>query len=367
MEAKIKIAHIIGKLSAGGVEAVVFNYCRHIPENVQFDIFYDADSTVEPPEDLVEKGVQFYKIPPYQKPFAYIPTLTQLFLKGNYPIVHSHMNTLSVFPLFAAWLAHVPVRIAHSHSTIGKGEKINWIKMVLRPFSKIFPTHYCACSKYAGEWLFGKKFFATGKVRVINNAIDLSRFIFCQTVRDKVRAELGVQDKFVIGHVGRFNYQKNHAFLIEIFAEIVKKQPNAVLLLVGQGPEQENVEQQVQVLGIAQSVKILGVRSDVNNLMQAMDVFLLPSRYEGLPVVGVEAQVADLPCVLSDAMTAETKVLDTATFLSLNDAPEVWADKVLSFENHARTDTSETLKARGYDIRHEAELLCEYYLALVRE
>lgn len=291
MDEPIRVAQVIGKLMAGGVESVVYNYYRHIDhQKVQFDIFYDADSTVEPPQDLIDMGARFYRIPPYQNLPAFIKALTRHFKKNQYTIVHAHLNTLNVFPLCAAWLARIPARICHNHSTAGKGERKNILKYMLRPFAKIFPTHYCACSVYAGKWMFGDKFYDSGKVRLIRNAIDLKKFTFNQDIRDRVRLELGLTDNFVLGHVGRFCYQKNHEFLIRIFHQVYLQNPKARLLLVGDGELKEQVMEQVSKLGLEQAVLFLGVRNDVEKLMQAMDVFVLPSRYEGLGIVALEAQ-----------------------------------------------------------------------------
>lgn len=174
----IRVAQIMGKLWAGGVEMVVFNYYRAINKSkIQFDFYYDADSTVEPPQDLIDMGARFYKLPPYQKLPQYIRELKKHFKKNQYLIVHSHLNTLSVFPLFVAWTCQVPVRIAHNHSVpAGKEVGRDTLKRVLRLFAKVFPTDYFACSEKAGRWMFGNKAFDSGHVFVVKNATDFSRF-----------------------------------------------------------------------------------------------------------------------------------------------------------------------------------------------
>ena len=178
MNKTIRIAQVIGKWLGGGVEAVVMNYYRHIDRNkIQFDFICDSDSTNIPYEEIEKLGGKVILVPPYQKVFAYHKELKKIFKENNYKIVHSHINTLSVFPLYAAKCAGVPIRIAHSHSTTNKKEwKKNFIKQILRPFSKIFATHYFACSEYAGRWLFGNKEYDKGKVFLLNNAIDVNRF-----------------------------------------------------------------------------------------------------------------------------------------------------------------------------------------------
>ena len=325
-EEPIRVAHIIGKWLGGGVEAVVMNYYRHIDRTkIQFDFLCDEDSTNIPYEEIEQLGGRVILIPPYQKVFKYQKELIRIFKENNYKIVHSHINTLSVFPLRAAKKAGVKVRIAHSHSTTNKKEwKKNLLKQVLRPFSKVYATDYMCCSELAGRWLFGDKAYDSKKVYLLNNAIDLDKFKYNESLRKKKRKELGISDDtLVIGHIGRFKAQKNHTFLIDIFNELHKKNPNSLLLLVGQGPLKEEIENKVKELQLNDSVRFLGQRNDVNELYQAFDVFCLPSLYEGLPVVGVEAQASGLLCIFSDDMTKETKVLDTTEFLSLNQSVEM--------------------------------------------
>lgn len=174
----IRVAQIIGKMWAGGVETVIFNYYKAIDHSkVQFDFYYDADSTVEPPQDLIDMGARFYKLPPYQKLWKYIPALRHQLKNNHYTIIHSHLNTLSVFPLFTAWTVGIPTRIAHNHSVPGGNEwKRNVAKFILKKFSKVFATDYFACSEKAGRWLFGDKEFQKGNVTVIKNAIDFEKF-----------------------------------------------------------------------------------------------------------------------------------------------------------------------------------------------
>lgn len=250
-EEPMRVAQVVGKMKNGGVEAVVMNYYRHIDRSkVQFDFFVDEDSTWIPKDEIESLGGRVYIVPPYQKLHKYIPALIKLFKENDYKIVHAHLNTLNIFPLFAAKRAGVPIRICHNHSTAAKGEtKKNVLKYTLRPFAKVYATHYAACSKYAGEWLFGKKSVERGEVTIFNNAIDLEKFKFDPKVRDEVRKELGIEDKFVMGHVGRFCYQKNQDFLIDVFQEVYKKNPNAVLLLVGDGKDRKRIEEKAKFLG----------------------------------------------------------------------------------------------------------------------
>lgn len=362
----IRVAQIIGKWVGGGVEAVVMNYYRHIDRNkIQFDFICDNDSTNIPYEEIESLGGKVILIPPYQKIFKYHKELKRVLKDGGYKIAHSHINTLSVFSLFAAKCAKVPVRIAHSHSTTNKKEKKkNLMKQCLRPFSKLFSTDYMCCSELAGRWLFGNKAYDEGKVYLLNNAIDLDKFKYDEQVREKKRKELNIkEDALVIGHIGRFVEQKNHSFLVDIFNELHKKNDNSVLLLVGQGPLQEQIKEKVDKLGLSNCVKFLGQRNDANELYQAFDVFLLPSLYEGLPVVGVEAQAASLLCFFSSDMTKETKVLDSTIMINLSDPKEVWRENILSMsEKYVRTQELEKMTKRGFNINKESEKLQKYYM-----
>lgn len=365
----IRVAQIIGKWLGGGVEAVVMNYYRYIDKSkIQFDFICDEDSTNIPYEEIEKLGGKVILIPPYQKVLKYHKELKRVLKEGKYKIVHSHINTLSVFSLFAAKCAGVPVRIAHSHSTTNKKEKKkNLIKQVLRPFSKLFATDYMCCSELAGRWLFGNKEFDKGNVYILNNAIDLDKFKYDEKIRKEKRKELGIKDDtLVIGHVGRFVEQKNHRFLIDIFNEVHKQHENSILLLAGQGPLMEEMKEKVKTLGIEASVKFLGQRNDINELYQAFDVFCLPSLYEGLPVVGVEAQATGLLCVFSDYMTKETKVLNTTEFLSLKQKTIEWANCIIEAKKKfKRKNKREEIANNNFDISVEANKLENKYNELL--
>lgn len=269
----------------GGVESVVMNYYRNIDKSkVQFHFICDEDSTDIPYDEIEKLGGKVIVVPPYQKLFKYQKELYKIFKENNYKIVHSHINALSVFPLRIAKKAGVPIRIAHSHSTSNKKEwKKNIVKNILRPFSKLYANKFFACTKHAGEWLFGKKIIERKELNVINNAIDLKKFEFNEKTREDLRKELGIkEDTLIIGHVGRFMKQKNHEFLIEVFKELIKKNDNSILMLIGQGPLLNDMKQKVRDLKIEDKVKFMGQVTDVEKYYNIMDVFLFPSIYEGL-------------------------------------------------------------------------------------
>lgn len=357
----IRVAQIVGKMVGGGVESVVMNYYRHIDRNkVQFDFLVDEDSTRVPEEEITSLGGRVFRIPPYQHPIRYRRELIRLMREQQWPIVHSNINTLSVFPLSAAKKAGVPVRIAHSHSTMGKGEFAkNVMKLALRPFANVYPTVRFACGHYAGEWLFGKNHDFT----VIPNAIELDKFRFDPTARQETRKELGItDDTFLIGHVGRFMPQKNQAFLIDVLADLLPNRPNTMLAFVGDGPDRADVQQHAEELGVSDHVLFLGQRSDVNRLYQAFDVFCLPSLYEGLCLVGVEAQRAGLPCLFSDAITREVDVTGTSKFMPI-DSHEEWSSSISVLEPGTRIDSSDKAFS-DYDISENAQKLTSMYLKL---
>ena len=358
LQEPIRVAQIVGKMVGGGVESVVMNYYRHIDRSkVQFDFLVDEDSTRVPEEEITALGGRVFRIPPYQHPIRYRRELIRLMREQQWPIVHSNINTLSVFPLSAAKKVGVPVRIAHSHSTMGKGECTkNAMKLVLRPFANVYPTVRFACSRYAGEWLFGKNTDFT----VIPNGIELDKFQFDPVIRQETRKELGIaDDTFLIGHVGRFMPQKNQAFLVDVLADLLPKRPHTMLAFVGDGPDKPAVQQHAVELGIADHVLFLGHRSDVNRLYQAFDVFCLPSLYEGLGMVAVEAQAAGLPCLLGNAVPAEADVTTHSHFLQIADA-KPWTE---ALSNLTVSDRSSQVDGgiKEYDIEIQAvNLLAKY-------
>ena len=364
----IRVAHIVGKMVGGGVEAFIMNYYRNIDRTkVQFDFIIDSDSKVVPREEIEKLGGRIIEIPPYQKIFSYIKELKKVLKENEYKIVHSHLNALSVFPLFTAYLAKVPVRIAHSHSTTNKKEwKKNIIKNILKPFSKVFATDYFACSEHAARWLFGNKTFEQGKVQIIHNAIDVDKFKYNEETRNKVRKELQIENKFVLGHVGRFVKQKNHDFLIDVFNEVYKENNNAVLLLVGDGPLEEQIKQKVKKLNLEDAVYFLGIRDDVNELMQAMDVFVFPSLYEGLGIVLIEAQASGLKCISSTKVPKEVKETVLIEFIGVE------KENIISWRNHILNgneriyDSNEIIKKSNYDIHIENQKLLNVYVKLLK-
>lgn len=359
----MRVAHIVGKLKKAGVESVVFTYLRNMDlKGMEVHVLYDSDSLVDPPSDLADAGIKFVEIPPYQNVFKYMSSIKKLCRENKYDIVHSHMNVLSVFSLFAAKCAKVPVRICHNHSTSsGFERKKDLLKKVLRPTAKVFATDYAACSELAGRWMYGDKIFDSGKVTVFNNAIDIDRYRFSEKERSELRDELGVGDELLVGHVGRFMDQKNHTFLIDIFYELKKIKSDAKLILIGEGENLDDTVEKVKKLGLWDSVIFRGIVQDVERYYFAMDVFLLPSLYEGLPVVALEAQAAGLPCFTSDSVTRECDVTGAVKFLPVNSDPKRWAESIASAAGRDRLSDNDTFKNGKFNIENSAHFMKEYY------
>lgn len=361
----IRVLQIIGIANGGGVEAVILNYYEHIDHTkVQFDFVVHKDSPVDITERVENLGGKVYKITPYTKNiFAFMHDVYHIIKDNHYNIVHSNMNTLSAFALFAAWLAGARIRILHNHSTSVPSEtKRNIMKVILRPFAKLFANRYFACSKLAAEWMYGNNAVEEGKTTIIHNAIDLDKYAFNPEIRKALRQQLGIgDDTFVVGHVGRFMYQKNHEFLIDIFAEVVKQRPNSKLLLVGDGPLRAHIEDKVKRFGLTNKVLFLGLRSDVQDLYNIMDVFVFPSYYEGLGMVVIEAQANGLPVICSEAIPLEAIIMEKITArLKLGGYIKKWTSALESMKRVQRVD-NELFIQNGYSILNESKKIVDFY------
>lgn len=362
----IRVLHIVPALIGGGVENLLLNYYSHMDrDKFKFDFIVHGENIGVLESTFESLNSKIYHIPTkHESFFKNLKAMKQIIMDGNYDVVHAHQGTVGVFPMYYAKKAGVKVRITHSHIAYVKKnffEKI--IDIILLPFLKRYSTHWFACGLDAGRFLWGDKAVEKGKVIVMKNAIEIDKFTFNADLRNRKRKKLGVNDKFVIGNVGRFSYQKNHEFLIKVFSEIYKINNNAILLLVGGGELEGDIREQVKNLGLSEAVKFLGIRNDVHELLQAMDVFLLPSRYEGLGIVYIEAQAAGLVTFGSDVVVPkEAKVTDLMYFIPLEKPAEYWAQKVLEHsDGYERRNTSEKIEKCGFDIRKEAKKLEEIY------
>lgn len=331
----------------GGVDKYLLNFIENVySENVEIDFLTnDVDKELE--KFLSKYHSHLFAIANLKHPFKQFQQVCRIIEEGQYDTVY--LNVSTAIDCIAAWAAKkkkVRRILIHSHSSgndcenTGKRVVFNMIHYICRLFLYRTATEYYGCSKKAGLWLFPEKIVTSNRFQTIFNAVNLNEYVFNPQIRKQVRREFGLEDKFVVGHVGSFSYAKNHYFLIQIFEKIREKNPNAVLLLVGDGIRFEKVRNMVKERGLESSVRMLGFRSDVSRLLQAMDFFLLPSCFEGLPTVSIEAQCTGLPCLMSDRITDEAKITEDCSFLSIKKSPDEWAEFVLS---HKKEDRSRIL------------------------
>lgn len=362
----IRILQCVNDMHRAGLETMLMNYYRNIDrDKIQFDFLTHRSERSDYDDEIERLGGKIYYAPrlyPQNYP-KYFKWMKQFFKDHpEYKIVHSHIDAMSYLPLKAAKKANIPVRIAHSHNTSIDKDFKYLLKQYFRSKITTVATDYCTCGQEAGEFLFGDKDFT-----FIPNAIEVDKFLYAKDLREKKRTELGIKDEFVIGHVGRLSYQKNHKLLIEIFNAFSKVERNTLLLLIGVGEKEGEIKKQVHDLGLDSKVKFLGNRSDVNELYQAMDVFLMPSFFEGVPVVGVEAQFSDLPCIFSDRVPKEVKFNAKTQFVKLEANLDEWVRSIEKVKNIERNSKAKDLLNSQYDIKVAHSILENYYLDIVNK
>ena len=320
MSTPMRILHIVTTMDAGGVETLLMNLYRTLDHSkVQFDFLKHRDSHDFYDNEILASGGRIYPGIPFSpmKLGEYRKFYREFFQSHlEYKIVHAHTH-YNMFALREAKAIGVPVRIAHAHIAYPTIDKKYPFKLYNKLRVGSFATGMLACSAAAEKWFFGSKAVREKRVIVLNNGIDANKFVYTSEVRQKQRRELGLAEQFTLIHVGRFEEQKNHKFLLDTFEKVLQKKPDAVLLLVGDGTLRQKIEQQAIQRKIADHIQFLGVRADVHALLQAGDVFVFPSQYEGLGIVAVEAQAAGLPCVISDTIPGDVAVLDTLKALPL--------------------------------------------------
>lgn len=361
----LRVAVVIGKMNSGGKKNLVMEYYRHIDRTkIQFDFICDSDSQSIPEVEIASLGGRVYKIPPYQHIFANMSTLKKICKANNYKIMHAWNSTMNLFPMKVAKDVGIPVRISESLSMGHSADKKNILKLILRKMSKFYATHYMACGEDCGRWQFGDELFDFGKVDVFKTIINTNNNEFDSDLRAKTRKEFGWDDKYVVGHIGRFTAQKNSVRLIEIFSEVVKKESKTVLCLIGDGELKDDIFNRISELGIGNNVDYLGRREDIKKFYNAMDCFLLPSLYEGLPVVGLEAESCGLPVFFSSEVTKEADACGLGHFIELDKSNEYWASKIISVMKNnipIRRSFSKEVANAGFDSESESIRLQEYY------
>lgn len=365
----IKVLHELGNLDGGGVARLLYDYYYYMnKERIHFDfLIYDFFKEGILEEPLQELGCTIYKIPTMQESKKKcFDNMKNIIAKGNYDIVHSHRGPQAFYFLSCAKKCGIKRRIVHSHLAYPNPSFGRRIKNeILLQADKMIATDLFACGRDAGIAMWGKHNVDSGKVHIMTNAINNESFVFSEIKRQEKRKELGLTDQFTVGIVGRLEKQKNYPFLMKIFREILAKKTNSVLIIVGRGTQEEALKKMALDMEINNHVLFLGVRKDVPELLNAFDVFVLPSLYEGLPVVLVEAQANGLPEIVADTITDEMAVTDLISYLPLGN-PKVWCDKILASESYKRERYADVVSRSGYSIKAQAAKLEKFYLESVK-
>lgn len=357
----IRVLQIVTYMGRGGLETMLMNYYRHIDRNkIQFDFLVHRDFEADYDQEILQLGGRIYHVSrliPWSR--SYRAELKHFFNEHpEYRIVHVHQDCLSSVALQCAKECGVPVRIAHSHSSSAVKNMKYPIKLYYMKQIPKYSTHMFACGKKAGDWMF-----SNNEYEIIRNAIDTGKYRYSFDINKQIRMEFELGEEMIVGHVGNFTEAKNHLFLLEVFQEILKKKSETRLLLVGGGEGMDSVKERAKSMGIQDKIIFTGTRSDVNRLMQAMNVFVFPSLYEGLPVTMIEAQAAGLPCVISDHVSDECIVTKNLVFsMPLEESPTRWAELILQQSFRGRENHIGEIQEAGYDISIVARKLENFYL-----
>ncbi len=370
MEKPIRVLHVLGTTNLGGAESRIMDLYRHIDrEKIQFDFLIHTTKEGFFDQEIKQLGGKIYRLPSFRvyNYFAYKKACRDFFAEhGEFQVVQGHMTSTASIYLPIAKKTGIPMTIAHARSAgVDKGIK-GWITKLLRKNLYCKCDYMFSCSDLASRAVFGDEQYNAGKVVFVPNAVDTKDFAADEHMRAKIRKEYGLEDSFVIGHVGRFHYAKNHEFVLDVFAEFCKQNNHAKLFLLGDGPRKKEMEEKAKELGISQQVIFAGNQNPVAPYYQAMDAFLFPSRFEGMPGTVVEAQAAGLPCLIADTITAQVKVTDLVTFLSLKQDVVLWAEQlkqiVLDGERQKSRETEVDLTSTNYDVNCQVKRYEQFYL-----
>ncbi len=353
----IRVLHVVDKMDRAGQETFIMNVYRELDRSkIQFDFLQFEEGPADFDAEIQALGGKLhYATPKGSDLRKSMSEIAEIVRRNHYDIVHRHFSNASMFfELWAAKRGGASCLIAHSHNS--SSNNVRQHKLLRYPLYRMADWHL-ACAEDAGHWMFGDRAF-----QVIPNGIDARRFAYQASASKRIREELGLlEDQLIFGHVGRFNKVKNHAFILKIFKEIVELEPTATLLLVGDGILRPAMEQWVLHNQLSEHVRFLGVRSDIEDLMSAMNLFLMPSLYEGLPVTLVEAQASGLPCLISDVITEDIALTPCVEFLNLQESEKLWAHKAIEMSLWPRQETAEAIARSGYDIRDVAKTLAKLY------
>ncbi|MDD2970533.1 MAG: glycosyltransferase family 1 protein [Lachnospiraceae bacterium] len=367
MQLPIRVLHVLGGTSLGGAESRIMDLYRNMDrDRIQFDFMVHNETEDHYNQEIRALGGNIYRMPRFKlyNSIAYCRAWKAFFREHQeFQAVHGHMTSTASLYLPIASKYGVPMTIAHARSAGTDPGAKGIITKILRS-SLAKRADYCfSCSPEASVAVFGKRAVEQGRVRIIPNAIDVDKFQYDDTVRQRMRQQYKLGDRFVIGHVGRFHYAKNHAYLLDVFHEVLKAEPDAVLLLVGEGPLMASVKDKAKELGIEKSVLYTGNQAAVQDYYQMMDYLVFPSRFEGLPGTVVEAQASGLRCLISDSITREVMATPLVQMLSIERPVAEWTQSILQNKTYERNSgNSELLKQRGFDVREQAEKLSRFYL-----
>lgn len=353
---KIRIAYCLVGLD-GGVGNFILNYLDHfdLSDYEVRIIAHDCSSDVYRKE-YEKRGFNVIQVRSKRK--SIIGNLIDLYNAiDGCNIVHAHMTLTNVFPLFVAWILGIKIRICHSHLA----GKISFKSRVLSFMSRIFSTDLWACGLKAGEYMYGKKNF-----KVIPNSIDLEKFKYDKKICDKERLKYKIDNEtFVVGNVGRFTYQKNQRFILEVFKKLQYVIPNSILILMGEGEDYDAIEKMAREYGIYNKIIFLGAIKDVNNKLNLFDLFILPSRFEGLPISLLEAQAIGLPCIISDNISEEVVINENVFRLSLDDSIDSWVNRIIELKKVGKCKDNSRLIESGFEINNCAQKLDLYYRKMI--
>lgn len=366
----VKVLQELSALDGGGVAKLLYDYYRNMDhKKIHFDFliydYYENGMYEKPLENL---GCTIYKLPRIKKDKkGYFMGMKKIIQEGNYDVIHSHMGSRGLFAMYYGKKYKVPKRIVHSHIAYepvsNAKRKLN---LILAAVAKHYATDLFACGKDAGIYMWGKKASTSGKVRIMTNAVDTDSFKFSKAMRVQKQEELQIAGKFVIGIVGRLSEQKNYPFLFSAYKKVIKQRDDTVLLVVGRGLEEEKIKKLAADMNFGDSVRFLGIRSDVSELLNAFDMFVLPSKYEGLPVVLIEAQANGVQEIVSDKVTTEMDITDLIEFLPIENTEKEWADAMCSgiVRTDRREKYSELVKKAGYDIKIQSKKMQNFYCGI---
>ena len=345
---------IVSSLDTGGAETFMMKLFRRFPQEYKLD-FVVSTNTGYYENEVRALGGKIFRVPLRTKhPVVAFNDIKYILKKTEYQYILKLCDTpMGYFDLLAAKRGGAKkICIRSCNASSSESLIRHLINTMLRPAFNRISNVKIAPSKLAAEYTFGKKEVKKGNVYFLKNAVDLEKYKFSLAGRLNVRNELGIDDtQIVIGHIGRFNYQKNHMFLLEIFSEIIKEKKNAVLLLVGEGEKKQEISEKAKKMNIYNNIIFTGIRSDIPELLSAMDVFVFPSFFEGMPNTIIEAQAVGIPCVLADTITKEAEITDLLEYVSLDDTAKEWKNKVIKAIKREKQDTKKLMYQKGYDIQ----------------